>query len=183
MDKEIKKPEAKAKKIMSSEAKVAWIAFTAAIVAATVMGIAGFGLHYLEQKEKREYEILQERKQAVFDALHVIDLVYSNESLNGKEPLNPQKWDIALARNAVNKMLIYCKNPQKTVNVFFKAVGLYNPNIESPPGISLKYLDEFRKEAARELGLPELKFVDPNKTWIASLAGTHEAKVSEERKK
>lgn len=152
-----------------------WVAFAAAIIAAVVVALTGIVLHYLESKEKRNYEIMTERKQALFDALHVIDLVYANEAIGGP-PLNPDEWDISIARNAVNKMLIYCENPQRTVEAFYKAIGLYNPEKEARPGIILKYLDEFRKEVACELNLPELKFMDPDKTWIRSLAGTKEAK-------
>ena len=74
---------------------------------------------------------------------------------------NPTEWDINLARNATNKMLIYCKDPKNTVNAFYNAVGLYNPSIESAPGISPKYLDDFRKQVALELGLQEFKATDP----------------------
>ena len=157
-----------------------WVAFAAAIMAAIVVAVSGFVLHFLDRRAQRKHEILQERKEALFDALQVIDLVYAHEPLLGKEPLNPKEWDISLARNTMNKMLIYCENPQRTVQAFYKAIGLYNPHVNrSSPGVDLKYLDEFRKEVAHELNLPEPGFVDPNKAWIYSLAGTAEAKKLE----
>lgn len=162
---------------MASDSRAAWVAFSAAILASTVTCVSGFLLRYWDGREKRDFEIMAERKEALLDALSVIDLVYSNEPLNETTPLNSKEWDIALARNAFNRMLIYCKQPDKTVEAFRKAVGLYNPGRETPPGIRLGYLVEFRKEVARELGLPELKFVDPNIVWIQSLAGTKEAKA------
>lgn len=123
----------------------AWIAFSAAILAASLTGVSGFVLHYKEAKEKRNYEIMIERKQALFDVLQVIDLVYANEPLGRTPPLNPKEWDISIARNATNKMLIYCENPQRTVEAFYKAVGLYNPDTQASAGVNLIYLDEFRK--------------------------------------
>ena len=162
-----------------------WISFWGNIIAALVVAIgASWSVHIfnLEQEAKRKHEILQERKVALFDALHVIDLVYANSNWNGSLPLNPTEWDINLARNATNKMLIYCKDPKNTVNAFYNAVGLYNPSIESAPGISPKYLDDFRKQVALELGLQEFKATDPKRTWIASLTGTKEAKEYKKRR-
>jgi hypothetical protein len=126
---------------------------------------------------------LQERKSALFDALKVIDFVYANEPLTGQAPLNPKEWDIQLARDAMNKMIIYYQNPQRTVETFSKAIGIYNPSVnKKPQGVDIKSLEAFRKEIARELNLPEVTFTDPNMVWIASLAGTREAKESEKLK-
>ena len=159
-----------------------WIAFAAAIVSSALVASSGFVLHYIEEQSQQKHEILQERKDALFNALKVIDLVYSNEPLTGQAPLNPKDWDIELARDAMNKMIIYCQNPQKTVGTFRKAIGLYDPTISGQsPGVDLKSLEEFRKNIARELNLPEVTFTDPNMVWIASLAGTAEAKEQEKR--
>ncbi len=168
---------------MTKENIANWIPFWGTIIATLMIVLAGFGSFLLEQKAKRNYEILQERKVALFDALNVIDLVYANERLNNTDPLNPKEWDINLARQAMNKMVIYCKDPQNTVTAFYNAIGLYNPDVESAPGIRLKYLDDFRKQVALELGLPKFKFSDPNKTWIYSLTGTKEAKELAAKKK
>jgi len=161
----------------------AWLAFVAAIVSATIVAVSGFWLHYANQSGQRKHEILQERKIALFDALKVIDLVYANEPLTGQAPLNPKEWDIELARDAMNKMIIYCRNPQRTVGTFRKAIGLHNLSVAgSSPGVNLESLEEFRKQVARELKLPEVTFTDPNMVWIASLAGTAEAKESERQR-
>lgn len=171
--------------------KDSWISFAGTIIAALIVsGVTYYsvqsGVHIfkLEQEAKRTHEIMQERKSALFDALQVIDLVYANERLNNEEPLNPNEWDLSLARNAVNKILIYCEKPKNTVTAFNKAIGLYNPKVEnSAGGVQPKYLDEFRKRVTQELGLPEFSAADPEKTWIRSLAGTKEAKEFEKRKK
>lgn len=166
-----------------------WLSFIGPIIAALIIGSATvysvrFGVHIfkLEQEAKRNYEILQERKAALFDALHVVDLVYANERLNNMDPLNPKEWDINLARNAMNKMLIYCKDPNNMVTAFNNAVGLYNPDKEAVPGIKLESLDEFRKQIACELNLPKFEANNPDKIWIYSLTGTKEAKELATRK-
>jgi hypothetical protein len=153
------------------------------ISGATVYSVrSGFEMFNCEQEAKRKFDIFQERKKALFDALHAIDLVYGNECWNGEDPLNPKEWDIELARSATNKMLLYCKDPQKTIDAFYKALGLYNPTVEKATGAHPKYLDEFRKQAANELELPAFQASNPNYTWIASLAGTKEAKEVKRRK-
>jgi hypothetical protein len=166
-----------------------WVSFWGTIIAALIIAcvtcvtiINGFKMFNLEQEAKRNYEISQERKVALFDALNVIDLVYSNERLNNSDPLNSREWDINLARQAMNKMLIYCKDPQKTITTFYGAIGLYNPDVESVPGVRLKCLDDFRRQVAFELGLPEFKFRDSDKIWLYSLSGTKEAKELAARK-
>ena len=160
-----------------------WIAFVAAIVSSALVAWSGFRLHHLEQETQRKHEILQERKSALFDALKVIDLVYANEPLTGQAPLNAKEWDIELARDAMNRMIIYCQNPQRTVGTFRRAIGLYDPSVSGqPPGVDLRSLEAFRKDIARELSLPEVTFTDPNMVWIASLAGTAEAKEGKKRR-
>jgi len=82
------------------------------------------------------------RQKALFEALQVIDNVYSNEPLeNGKAP-DPHVWDIQLARDADNQMRIYCKYPE-TRRMFIAALGIYNPKVGKPPGINIKALDQF----------------------------------------
>ena len=41
---------------------------------------------------------------------------------------------------------------------------------------------DFRKQVTCELSLPKLKFINPDRTWISSLAGTIESKEMERRK-
>ena len=79
--------------------------------------------------------------------------------------------------------MIYCENPKTTLTSFYKAIGLHNPQVESAPGVNLKGLEEFRREVARESNLPELKFSDPDITWIYSLSGTKEAENEKALKK
>ena len=141
--------------------------------------LLGLLMFVLEQDAKRKFEILQERKVALFDALHVADLVYANMCFNNKKPLNPKEWDIYLARSAINKMLIYCKDPQKTVSTFYKVLGVYNPDIETPNNIRVADLDEFRKQVAYELDTSEFIASNSTYTWIYSLPGTLEAKKFE----
>ncbi|MGO9325290.1 MAG: hypothetical protein ACLP07_12085 [Terracidiphilus sp.] len=100
----------------------------------------------------------------------MIDHVYSNEPLAGGAPSNPHKWDIQLARDADNEMRVYCKFPE-TLNLFRKAVGLYNPAVSKAAGVDLEALDEFRRQVARELELPTPVPSDKNLVWISSLAG------------
>ncbi len=71
----------------------------------------------------------------------------------------------------MNQLIIYCEYPEKTVNLYMNAVGLYNPKTEKPIGIKLKYLEDFRKQVAIELNLPEVVYSDSDKIWINSLSG------------
>jgi hypothetical protein len=116
-------------------------------------------------------ELREHRRNALFAALKVIDNVYSNEPLSDGKAPNPHVWDIQLARDADNQMRVYCQYPE-TVNLFRKALGLYNPQLEKPHGVDLKALDEFRKQVAKELDLKEPIPSDPNLVWIGRLTGT-----------
>jgi hypothetical protein len=115
-------------------------------------------------------DLIQHRREALFAALQVIDHVYSNEPIlkNGKAP-NPHDWPIQSARDADNMMRIYCSDPQ-TREFFIKALGLYNPDKGQPTGISIKSLDDFRLQVARELELPP-PVRNEDMAWIVSLTG------------
>ena len=100
----------------SGEAKTAWIAFIAAIIASTITAVSGFYLHYLEAKQRAEKELLANRREALLEALEVIDNVYANvDFYNAKGEVvpktKPHNWPMQKARNAINKMLIYCADP------------------------------------------------------------------------
>ena len=151
-----------------------WIPVIAAVLAATITGAFGFYFKYLETSERIKHEILSERKKALFDALTVIDLVYANSEFDGKTPLARKQWDIQLARDAYNKMLIYCSNPERTIKAFHNAIGLYNHGLEKPRGFSAASINEFRREVARELELSDSLYLDPNRAWIGVLPGTKE---------
>jgi hypothetical protein len=68
--------------------------------------------------------------QAIF--LNACDHVYANTAWKGGGlPFKPYKWDIALARAAMNKMIIYCKDPDRAVRAFSKAVGLHKTDTQA----------------------------------------------------
>jgi len=110
-----------------------------------------------EGERKRHFEILEQRKEAIFDALLVIDHVYDNTLIND-ESYTPIEWDIQRARTAVNKLLIYSENPKKTVSAFYDALGVHNPQFEDAPVYDASFINEFRKQAARELEISEDRF-------------------------
>lgn len=144
----------------------AWIT---AIVAVFAL-LATVYFQHETREDQIKHELLEHRRQTLFEALKVIDNVYSNEPLqDGKAP-DPHKWDIQLARDVDNEMRIYCKYPETPV-MFRAAIGLYNPSVQKAPGISVKALDDFRRQVAKELELPEPIGSDPNLAWISNLAG------------
>jgi hypothetical protein len=162
---------------MSNEVKRSeWITFAAMIVVAILGATSSFLLRYLETRDRIRHEVLEERKSALFDALKVIDHVYANSSFSASPPLGQSKWDIQLARDAMNKMLIYCGKPEQTVETFIKAVGITNPATESVRTYSASDVNLFRKEVARELGVPVAKY-DSNRAWIYMLPGTVEESI------
>lgn len=162
---------------MSNEVKRSeWIIFTAMIVVAILGATASFFLRYLETRDSIRHEVMEERKLALFDALKVIDHVYANSSFSAFPSLGQSKWDIQLARDAMNKMLIYCDKPEQTVEAFIKAVGITNPATESVRTFTAADVNLFRREVARELGVPVAKY-DPNRAWIYSLPGTVEDSI------
>jgi hypothetical protein len=124
---------------------------------------------YSAREDQLKHDLLEHRRIALFHALQVIDNVYSNEPLNGHQP-NPHPWDISLARDADNEMRIYCQYPD-TLQAFRKALGVYNPDIDKPHGVSLLGLDEFRSQVAKELNLPVPIGSDLNLIWISNLSG------------
>lgn len=126
-----------------------------------------------------ENDVRQKRQEALLKALRVIDHVYSNENLDPlKGPANPHPWDIQEARDAMNGMIIYCEDSKATLDTFKLTIGLYNPSIEKPKGINLKYLNAFRRQVARELNRGEISFDDSIAVWIAHLAGSDSAFLS-----
>jgi hypothetical protein len=72
----------------------------------------------------------------------------------------------------MNKMLIYCANPKRTVNAFTKAIGVHNSQMQKAPKYGPKDLAEFRKIVCEELYLPVTNYDDANITWIYRLPGT-----------
>lgn len=155
---------------MNPELIAAWITAGVAILSTAATAIVGIVMHRIEKKDERESEIHRMRQEALLMALEVIDHVYANTSFGGKSPSNPHNWDISLARTAMNKMIVYCDDPDGTVNAFLNAMGVLNPDEqESPATYGPRDLAKFRKIVCLELGLRETGFEDPSRTWIATL--------------
>lgn len=72
----------------------------------------------------------------------------------------------------MNKMIIYCKNPDRAVKRFTRAVGLHNPDTESTPSYSPADLHAFRLVVCEELEVATSNYDDNEKLWIAKLPGT-----------
>jgi hypothetical protein len=119
-----------------------------------------------DSKDKKKQARLEKRQEALLLALQVIDYVFRNEHFDNNPPFNPCEWDISLAHEAMNKMILYCDNPNQVVSAFAKAIGL-----DKSEPITPRNLDNFRRIVCVELGLPLTNYVNPNITWIASLAG------------
>ncbi len=147
-----------------------WPAYLSGVVAFLAL-IATLYFHHLDRNAAIEDRLLEHRREALFNALRVIDHVYSNEPL-GRDghPPSPHHWDIQLARDADHQMRVYCQFPE-TLTSFRTALGLHNPTVQKAPGINVEALDSFRKQVARELNLPPPIGLDRNMVWIDSLAG------------
>ena len=115
---------------------------------------------------------MQHRKEALLAALQVIDHVYANTAWTGRLPMNPHRWDITLARDAMNKMIIFCKNPDRAFHGFSEAVGLHNPDTQSSGTYGPGDLHEFRKIVCEELEVPQTNYDNRDVTWIEKLPGT-----------
>ena len=130
---------------MSSEVRSARIAAGVAI-ACTMLTIAiQVGGYFLAARDKRKEELMQHRREALIAALEVVDHVYANVAMAGMQPSNPHEWDISLARNAMNGIIIYCKNPNRVLAAFSKATGMHNPETQPVARFGPKDLAEFRR--------------------------------------
>jgi hypothetical protein len=128
------------------------------------------GLQYKANKDNNHEKLLEHRRTALMLALQAIDHEYSNERWDNGDPPDPHPWNIQLARDADNQIRIYCGDPQTHV-LFLRALNVYNPATETPKVINTTPLDEFRKQIARELELPEPSTAEPNRAWISHLSG------------
>lgn len=143
----------------------------AAVIVSSVTLVATLWFHHLDRNAAINDRLLEHRRAALFDALRVIDDVYSNEPIgrDGRAP-SPHNWDIQLARDADNQMRVYCQFPE-TLTSFRTALGLHSPETQKSSGISLAALDQFRMQVALELGLPGPVGRDKDLAWITSLTG------------
>ena len=153
-----------------------WSVPMAMVIVAVVSILGSSWLRYQASKDKIKHEVLQQRQEALFDALRVVDYFYASVDFKGRPRLNYSKWDIQMARDAMNKMLIYCARPETTVKAFMRTIGCHNPEVESAPAVTMAGVNNFRKEVARELGLPVADY-DPDKSWIYTMPGTTEDSV------
>jgi hypothetical protein len=126
-------------------------------------------LQYKANNDNNHEKLLEHRRAALMSALQAIDHEYSNERWDNNDPPDPHPWNIQLARDADNQIRIYCSDPQTHV-LFLRALNVYNPATETPKVINTTALDEFRKQIARELELPEPS-AEANRAWISHLSG------------
>ncbi|HET6456595.1 MAG TPA: hypothetical protein VFI02_19515 [Armatimonadota bacterium] len=147
----------------------AWIAFSAAMLAL----VATVGMQVWDRQQQRQHEILLKREAALFRAVRVIDNVYANTEFSGRPHPPRRDWDIQEARDAMYGMVIYCKDPDKTVQAFFRAIGTHDVNAKKAP-YDVGMLNDFLTEVARELDLPEIKWRNPSQAWIESAPGSKE---------
>ena len=104
-------------------------------------------------------------------ALEVVDHVYANVGMANKQPSNPHEWDISSARKAMNGIVIYCKDPNRVLAAFSKAVGMHNPDTQPSGTFGPKNLAEFRDVICDELEVSPIKYADTNLVWIYKLPG------------
>lgn len=149
-------------------ALIAGIVAATTAIASIVLQIA---FRILDAKGKEKLTILAKRRDALLVALEVIDHVYANTSFNDAPKSNPHEWDIGVARAAMNEMILYCENPKRAVGAFARAVGLHNPEVQTPPRYGPRYLAEFRVIVCEELHLPITNHVDCEVVWISELPG------------
>jgi hypothetical protein len=128
-----------------------------------------WSIHHTETTD-REKEILHGSRQALLDGLTAIDMFYMNTPLHGLPRPEGRKWDLQSARDAMNRMYVYCRDPQRTVAAFLYAIGTHNPIFEEPQDFSPDRVNAFRREVARELGF-SLSDVDDEHAWLAGLHG------------
>ncbi len=115
------------------------------------------------------------RKRALHKALTVINHVWANLEIDGNAPSNPHPWDMTMAYDAVDMMIVYCKWPNRTVHLFNDAVCAYNPNTQMRPLTPIQSIQIFREQVRLELAVfPRFRKdedVDKDRLWINKLVG------------
>ena len=158
-------------KLMNAEERSAWLAAKVAIACSILTIVVQVAGYFVAARDKRKEEVMQHRRQALMSALEVVDHVYGNVSLAGKPPSNPHQWDVSLVRNSMNGIIIYCKDPNKVVAAFSKAIGMHNPDTQTSTPFGPKALAEFRDVVCDELEVSPIRYGDSNLVWIYSLPG------------
>jgi hypothetical protein len=155
-----------------SDLRVAKLEARVAIACAIAALLVNLIVYLLEAHDKHKEELMQHRRETLISALAVVDNVYANTSFDGQPPANPREWDISLARNAMNGIIIYCKDPNKTGTAFADAIGLYNHQTQARGSLSPKRLSEFRDAVCEELETSSMPYTDSERVWISSLPGS-----------
>jgi hypothetical protein len=141
-----------------------WIGFLVAVA-----------LPYWQRRTAAHDELLKNRRHAVMAALEVIDHVHANTKFDlpqGIAEAPPDKWKLGDARRAMNEMLVYCADPERTVGIFMKAIGIWDPQTRAKPeNIRTQDLNAFRDEVSTELELGKTRFAESELLWIYNLAG------------
>jgi hypothetical protein len=148
--------------------------FYAALIAAIVSSVSILFQYYSRQEDLANAvrkEIMQQRKEALLQALEVIDNLYANENIEKRKDFIKHPWSIQKARDAMNKMIIYCEDPQTTVSMYREILGVNNPFYEKPKTFRLYNIQDFRVQVAKELHLPPVVFRDTSFIWISRLNG------------
>jgi type II secretory pathway pseudopilin PulG len=157
---------------MKPELQVVWITSAVAIVSLAATILVQLVLRFLDKRAERKKEVMQLRREALHNALRVIDHVYSNVGFGQTAPAKPHAWDIAEAWEAWNMMILYCANPRAATDAFGAAVGLGSDGVPASRPFGPADLVRFRKVVATELETPGDSSVDPARVWIAKLPGT-----------
>ena len=151
--------------------------FYAALVAAIVTIISLYqqsAFHSEEREFVTQQDLRQERKRALFDALRVIDHVYANTPfVTGKDTMkvHPDSFSMVDARDMFNRLAIYCKYPQQTIDTFYYAIGVGGTH-GGPSFYTAGNIQAFRRQVARELDLPIMQFSDSfDRYWLSYLRG------------
>lgn len=154
---------------MDAEVAAAWIS------AAVTVGLAAIGVivrsvqAFRESRERQKRERLQYRREALVAALRVVDHVYANTAWTGQAPA-AHNWPVTELWDALNLMILYCEDADRTTRAFLAAIGTTGPS-QLAVRYGPKELVEFRKVVCKELGLPETTFADSDRVWVAGAAG------------
>lgn len=156
---------------MSAQERSAWLAAKVAVLCALLTIAVQVAGYLMAARDKRKEEVMQHRRKALISALEVVDHVYANVTFNQMPPTNPHQWDTSLARSSMNEIIIYCKDPNRVLAAFSKAIGLHNPQTQTSSTFGPVALAEFRDVICDELEVSPIRYADSNLVWIYSLPG------------